>query len=345
MKLYKFISVVLSVFLVLALVMSTAIISDRAEAGSKKLRIAIFVLGFDDDYNQTHVTAAEAVAKADGNTKVTAFDGKFSGAEQFNQIQDATASGLYDGFVIVANDGAVVAPAVEDAIAAGIKVAAVYTPIGRDINSFERQVDGVLCTVGNPIPLNGQRLGEMTLKAAKTLNKDKIRVAYISGGFQLPFENTKQKEFKKAIKADPRIELVAIAEAGFMRDKALAAAQDLVQAHPNIDIITTSGDNMTIGVEDAVVDAGLGGKVLLIGNGAAKIAIDAIREGRWYASYPFLPYTESKMATEILIDALRGKKQPYRAINIEQISPIKPDLWLDIENINKHKDFKPEWRG
>jgi ribose transport system substrate-binding protein len=238
-----------------------------------------------------------------------------------------------------------VAPAVEDAIAAGIKVAAVYTPIGPDINSFEQQVEGVLCTVGNPIPLNGQRLGEMTVKAAKTLDKDKIRVAYISGGFQLPFENSKQREFEKAIKADPRIELVAVAEAGFMRNKALAASQDFLQAHPDLDIVTTSGDNMTIGVEEAVIDAGLQDKVILVGNGCAKIAVEAIREGRWYASYPYLPYTESAEATKILINALRGKEQPYQGINIEQISPLKPDLWLDIENIDKHKDFKPEWRG
>lgn len=46
--------------------------------------------------------------------------------------------------------------------------------------------------------------------------------------------------------------------------------------------------------------------VELIGGGAGAYAVDAVRDGRWYATFVTLPFDEGLYAADIAIDAARG---------------------------------------
>ncbi len=310
------------------------------EAGgtaNEDVQIALFTLATANSYNVAEIEGAKAAAAELGGTIAQVFDGKFNAEAQVAQLQDATTSGKYDAFVLLANDGNVVAPAVEDAIAKGIKVVAVYTPIGPDIDSIELQTEGLVATVANPISGNGKGLADATIDACG--DADPCNVAYVSGGFTIPFEAKKFEAFKAAIAEHDQIVLKGQAEAGFLRENGYKVGQDLLQAHPDITVFVTSGDQMTFGAEQAMEDAGKSG-IQFIGNGASAESVEAVCDGRWHSSYVYLPFSEAKQGTEFAIQAVRGELTEYKAIDpnaeMSTIGPFfdKPDCGT----------FEAEWK-
>jgi ribose transport system substrate-binding protein len=311
-----------------------------AEAGpaeGEPVRLAAFLLAFANSYAQEDKTGVERAASELG-AEVEYFDGEFDGSIQLTQLEDAIASGNFDGFVLFANDGTVVQPAVEDAIAAGIKVVAVYTPIGPDINSLEAQVPGLVATVANPIEGDGIGMGEAAVDACADI--DPCKVIYVSGGFSIPFEVSKFDAFKRVIAESPNIELVGQGEAGFLREEGYTVAQDLLQANPDVNVYVTSGDQMTFGAEQAMVDAGIPeGQIALVGNGASCEAVEAVGEGRWHSSFVYMPQTEGYLGTKLAIEAVRGEAPDYTAIEMIQESPIGE--FVTQENAG---EFECEWK-
>lgn len=312
-------------------------------SGNEEVRLGAFILASENTYAQKNLEGVEQAAEKAGNVTVQAFDGKFDGRNQLNQIQDAVASGNFDAFVVFPNDGAQVAPGVEDAAAAGIKTVAAYAPIGSNIDTGEPQVDGVIGTVWHPNRPNGADLAELTLEACAKEHPDAkpCKVAYISGGNEVAFEKAKLEEFNKTIDDSGKdVDVVSEQEGNFLQDDSLKATENILQANKDVNVITTSGDQMTLGAEQAVDDAGLTGKVSLIGNGAATQGVEAVRAGKWFGTPVYLPIDEGAQAAQMAIDAVRGKDPENTVIDLIEESPIGP--FVTEENA---KDFEAQWSG
>ena len=99
----------------------------------------------------------------------------------------------------------------------------------------------------------------------------------------------------------------------------------MLQAHPDINVFSTSGDQMMLGAQQAVKDAGLTGKVLLIGNGTSKQGYAEIKAGTWFADYADIPYTEGQLSGQIAINAVRGIPVLTSVNNDDQRPPFPPD--------------------
>ena len=84
----------------------------------------------------------------------------------------------------------------------------------------------------------------------------------------------------------------------------LAAAQNLVAANPDIDVIT-GADQAITGAVTAVADAGIADKVALVGYGGGAIALQGIKNGERYGTVMQMPATEGRLGTEYLIQAIR----------------------------------------
>jgi ribose transport system substrate-binding protein len=319
---------------------STSTISEDAD---RPVRLAAFLQSTENTYFQADLEGIEAAAEqaTGGEVTVEAFDGKFDSAAQVKQIEDANASGNYDAYVVMANDGAAVVPAVKEAIGQGIPVVAGYVPIGPDITESEPQVDGVVATVWHDEPADGKDLADATIKACQEEHPDAdpCQVFEISGGNALPYEAAKLEEFKKAIgAADQNIELVAQQEGNFLRDDSRTAAQNMLQANPDVNVIATTGDQMTLGAEDAVKDAGLEGQVTLLGDGASVQGVEAVQNGRWFSTNAYLPFDEGKDSAEIAIDAARGIDPEQTSILLREQSPFGPIYYQSTD-----EPFDGQW--
>jgi ribose transport system substrate-binding protein len=263
------------------------------------------------------------------------FDPNFDSATQVAQIQDAITSGEYQAFVIQSNDGNSVVPVVEEAVAAGIVVVGEFTPIGTDYDSIEPQVEGMTSYVGTSIVDNGEGLAELGIQACESLGVDPCNVAYLQGFRALPLDNARTDAVLKGLEAAEGVEVVASPEGGYTQATGLAAAQDVIQANPDVNVIIGSSQAI-LGAEQAVNDAGLTG-VALIGNGAPRQAVAAVKEGRWFAIWVDAEASAGKEAASVAIRAARGEEVPSSV----DTTKILPTPFGTKDNIPA--DYEGQW--
>jgi ribose transport system substrate-binding protein len=279
--------------------------------------IAFFGFAAANSFAQATWAGIQEVAKAEG-VKTRFFDPNFDSATQVSQIEDATASGDYDAFIIQANDGNAVVPAVEDAIAEGITVVGEFTPIGTRYDTIEPQVDGLIF-VGEPPTENGEGLADMAIQACE--KRSPCRVVYLEGFKALPLDNARTKAFTERLGTAENTELIASVEGGYTQDSGLKAAQDVLQAHGKIDVMVGSAQAIQ-GAEQAITDAGRTKEIQLVGNGGSKQAVTGVREGRWFGTYIIAERSSGAKAAELAIAAARGDDVPESFDTRELQEPI-----------------------
>src|SRR5687768_14461282 len=117
-----------------------------APAVEETLELAYISFAVANSYDAPMLAAAKAAATA-GNANLTVFDGNLDPARQTQQLQDAIASGKYDGIVLQPVYGPALVPGAEEAIAAGIAIGNIDQILGSDNTTAESQVEGQLVNV------------------------------------------------------------------------------------------------------------------------------------------------------------------------------------------------------
>jgi ribose transport system substrate-binding protein len=311
--------------------------ADAQEQESGTIRVAFFAPGLANTYVPAQIRGAEAAAEKRG-ASITVFDAVFDASKQVTQVQDAIASGRFDAFVIAAVDGNALVPQIEEAISAGIKVACISAPCGPDLTSLKPQVAGLTVHVGHSFVTSGQLIGEQIVAACG--DNDPCKVVYLPGLYSYPADKIRTDAVHATVDQDPTIEIVAEQEGKYLAEAARAALQNVLQAHRDVDVAATTGDQMAFGMEQAIKAAGLDGKVKIIGNGASEVGVSAVRAGRWHATIVLLPFTEGRIGADSVIRAARGAVGLPTSVNVEQLSPIGP-----VATKAAAGSFEPEWRG
>jgi ribose transport system substrate-binding protein len=241
-------------------------------------KIAFFGFWKTNSFTQAVLAGVQETASAQGIEVVDLSPTEYDGAAQIKAMQDQTIKGDAQVYITLAIDPVGLATAAEEAMADGIKVVAAFTPLGPLFDTLEPQVPGLIVVGETPIS-NGTVLGELAAEACA--DKNPCNVAYLEGFKTLPLDNARTKAFGEALAAGaPNATIVASVEGGYSPDSGKKAAQDALQANPNIDVMVGSSQAI-LGAQD-VVDAT---KVMLIGNGSSKEAYAAVKAGTWYAIY------------------------------------------------------------
>lgn len=309
--------------------------------GGERHQVAFLAASSQNGYNKAVYEGIEKAAKKLGGVDTTILDGEFDGQVQFNQLQDAAASGKYDGIVIVPNDTVSIAGAVSAAKGADIPVVTALFPIGPDLNKLEPQVPGVVATVASP-PADGARK-QAELAAEYCEDKDPCRVVIIIGQLRAPFDKVRHDAFRSVLDKHPNIKVVATLEGNYDRDQSLKAMQDALQSNPKIDVVLSNADQQTAGAQIALKGAGIDpSSVYLTGGGGTKEAIQAVRDGTWKAAYVNFPVTQGEQALEQLVNALEGKPV-QKVIDSDEQAPFSP--FVDKKALEKHPDFSGQWSG
>jgi ribose transport system substrate-binding protein len=288
-----------------AFVISACGSSPATTSSNKVKKLAFFGFAAANSFAQaTWAGVQESAQKAGVEAKF--FDPNFDSTKQVAQIQDAIATGQYQAFVVQSNDGNAVVPPIKDAIKAGITVVGEFTPIGPRYDTIDPQVPGLIF-VGEAPVWNGKSLGELGVKACGT--KNPCKVAYLEGFKALPLDNARTAAVKAALTSSPSVQIVASVEGGYTQASGLKAAQNVLQAHPDINVMIGSSQAIE-GATQAIKDAGLGGKIALIGNGGSTQAVAAVKDGSWFACYIIAEKSSGAKAAQLAIDAGNGKTVP-----------------------------------
>jgi ribose transport system substrate-binding protein len=310
-----------------------------AEAAQEPVQLALFHPVLGNSYTKAVSDGvADTAAKLNATVDVFGSDPPFDATSQSNQLQDAITSGKYDAFIIYAVDGNAVVADVEDAIAAGIKVIAADVVIGPDARTYE-PCCGITSYVGRTGIDHGTYLGNMIVTACEGL--DTCKVGYLNGVQALTIDQDRVEAVNTVLKDHPNIQIVAMQDAFYLEDEGFKVAQNMLQANPDINVLATSGDQMMLGAEQAVADAGLTGQVKLLGNGTGEQGYQAIKEGRFFADYADIPFTMGQIAGELAIKAVRGEEVPKSVKNDEQSPPLpEGGPIITQENVDQ---FQPQW--
>jgi ribose transport system substrate-binding protein len=278
-----------------------------APTAAKTLEIAYISFAVANSYDAPMLAAAQASAAA-GNAKLTVFDGNLDPAAQTKQLQDAVASGKYDGILLQPVYGAGLVTGAQDAIKAGIAVGNIDQILGTDNTTANSQIEGLKTNVVFVPSELGRKIGELVVKACATSNP--CNVGYIYSVKVAALDTSLRVAFDKAISVNPAIKVVAEGESFYTTALGLKASQDMLQAHPDINVIT-GADQAITGAVQAVAAVNLKDKVALVGYGGGAIAFQGIASGERYGTVMQAPATEGLLGTKQLIEAIRtGKASP-----------------------------------
>ena len=315
--------------------------SNGSGSSSEGLRIAVFLGDQSNTYETAELEGLKRAANKNGDTIAKVFDGQYSAEKQVAQLQDAIASGDYDAFAITPNDGAAVTPQIQDAIDDGIWVGCMLTVCGPDPTGTDRQIDGMVTNIAFPFDESGEMIATLIVKACE--DKDPCRVAYMPGLQTLPLEKARTDGLEKVLAEHPNIEVVAQQEGKYDTGTARSVMENILTSTENIDVAASAYDPMTDGIEQAVKDAGLEGKIRLIGSGGSEQAIQAVRDGRWFGTVAGRPQTEGELLVKYLneadkngIDGIPGFVNEYS----DEVQPGGPLVTPD--NADK---FEAQYRG
>lgn len=311
----------------------------------EKVNVAFFGLAADNTYTQSMLEQAKADAKEIG-AEVQFFDGKWDGAIQGKQVQDAITSGRFRAFIIMPNDAPSLIPIVRTAIAKEIAVAGLEYPIATDPASVEPQLDGLATQVIEDVVVGARTVAEGVNRACEAY--DPCEVGMLWGSRKLPTDAVKVPVFKETL--DPSVKLVAEADANYLTAEGDKVASDMLQAHSGLDVFVTVGDQMAIGAQRAVERSGreLGngeGKVTIIGYGATDRGVEAIRQGKWMEAYALVPRDMASKALELVVKAARGEQISDDERSVVQTSLSEIGTVASRETLEQHPDFTGQYTG
>ncbi len=318
-----------------------------ALAGTMALTGASLAVAQDDAIEVAYMSASSANTwlgaskaamdeiAAENGIILTEFDAQFDAALQTTQIQDAIAADRYDGMIMVALAGSAVIPDLEAAAEAGIKIVGLNQVIGDDFTTADPQTDALSASVMEPPLQRGERIGRLTLAACEGL--DPCDVVYFYGIKGIPLDVAVKQGFDSVTEGST-VNVVAEGEGQYLGpDAGLAQMQDILVSTPEFDVVVGADQSMQ-GAELALADAGILDQVKIVGFGGSSVAIDAVKEGRWFGDLVGAPATEGRLAIEALIEALNGN----------DLGGIDPALSMPDEGLmtaENAESFTAEWDG
>jgi ribose transport system substrate-binding protein/inositol transport system substrate-binding protein len=267
-------------------------------------------------------------AEADklGDIKVTVTDGQGSSPKQTADVEAAITQGV-SGIVISPNEVDALAPALQEAVDAGIPVV-----------TIDRRVDkvpGILAHVGADNVKGGEAQGNLVMK----LFPNGAKVMNLQGQPGSSPAIDRNKGLHNVLdQAKDKYKLVFEDTAAFQRDKGLSVTESaLAGMSEPPDVIVAANDDMALGAVEALKGRNLTGKVAVIGFDALPEALAQIRDGTLTATIEQMPGGQSRGAVDVLVAFLRDGKKPDQQVTLLTPIAITKDNLNDAERLGEVK--------
>jgi ribose transport system substrate-binding protein len=311
--------------------------STAAASTAKHVNIAHFVAIQANPVEQVIIKSAKDTAKAN-NATVTTFDSNNDVQRELANCQDAIASKKYDAFILKAVSGPPLISCARQAMDAGIPVVVQGTALGPK-QTTEPQVPGIVGSAVTLSTTNGVAVADLTNRACQKAKADPCKIIYLFGPVAFDYASITRKTFNDTVKAKyPNIQVVAQAAANFDPDPGAQQARQLLQVHPDVNVVVNDSDPVAIATEKVVADLHKD-KIITVGAGGSKVGADAIKAGKQFGDTVILPATEARAATLMAIKAARKQDVGDTTIDVtKDLSPV--GTIVDGTNVDK---YKPEW--
>ena len=228
--------------------------------------------------------------------KLVIFNANNDPAAQNNAIETYIAQKVA-GLVVVAIDTNGIMPAVQEAGAAKIPVAAVdaILPDGPQI-----------AQVGVDNALAGKMIGEHFLKIVKDEMGGTAKVGVV-GALNSSIQNVRQKGFEDVVANADGITMAGVVDGRNIQDNAMSAAENLLTANPDLTAIYATGEPALLGAVAAVESQGRQDSVKIVGWDLTASAIKGIDDGYVVGVVQQDPAGMAAAALEAVYKASKGE--------------------------------------
>jgi fructose transport system substrate-binding protein len=223
-------------------------------------------------------------------------------ASQQEALEDFTQRGV-DGILIAVNDSTALAPAIEDARAAGIIVIAVDTPVEPE--------DGVDALFATDNVRAGELIGRWAVGRAQELGVEP-RIAMLDLAPGISSGEQRREGFLRGAGLEPDSPQIA-GSADTEGDETLAreATERLLATDPSINVVYAVNEPAAFGAVAALEDANLDGDVLIVTvDGGCDAVMQWLRPGRIDATAQQYPENMAREGVRALARAARGDERP-----------------------------------
>lgn len=280
-----------------------------AAAAGRPLKILESVPGLTFPFFVHMMKEMKAESEKLGGITVIESDGQVSSPKQTADIEAAIAQKV-DGIVISPNEVDAMAPALKEAVDAGIPVVTIDRRVAK--------VPGILAHVGADNVKGGEAQGQLILtlfpKGATVMN-----LQGQSGASPAIDRNKGLHNVLDSVK--DKYKIVFEDTAGFDRAKGLAMTESaLAGMKTPPDVIVAANDDMILGAIEALKGRNLGDKVKTIGFDALPEALAQIKAGTLTATIEQMPGGQSSGAVDTLVAFLRDGKKPASQVTL--LTPI-----------------------
>ena len=267
-------------------------------AGSGAIGLAVSTQN--NPFFVTLVEGAQKAADAAG-VKLVVTDAGDDAAKQTNDVDDLISKKVS---VLIVNpvDSDAIAPAVEDAIAAGIKVIAV-----------DRAVNGV--DVDCQIASDNVKGAEMATEYLKSVIGDGAKVAELQGTTGASATIDRGQGFHNI--ADGSLDVVASQTASFDRAEGLTVMENIIQSNGDLQGVFAHNDEMALGAIEAIEASGK--DIKIVGFDATDDGVAAVKDGKMAATVAQQPDKMGSTAVETAIKLMNGE-------TVEKSIPVEVTL-------------------
>lgn len=277
-----------------------------ATVDAKEITFGYVAAGMQFPFNVAVVKGFQAAAKEVG-VKTIILDGKTSVERQGNAIDDLVTQKV-DGIAVLPMDGLVAQGWVDRVTAHNIPFVSVATEIGDPQKRPIRDVyPKVTALVSSDEIHTGVSSGDI---AAKLLPKDHVaKIAILEGAPGMAQNWQRTKGFKEGLeKAGIKYQIVASQPTDLTPEQGQSVCQNIITAHPDVDLIYNQADDLVIGCAKAVREAGSHAK--LVGWGGSRLGIDAIKAGDVDGTVCVKPEKMGELAFKALYAAVTKPSTP-----------------------------------
>jgi ribose transport system substrate-binding protein len=275
----------------------------RKELTDTKVGMSMYTLGA--PYFAAQVNAAKKKAEELG-LKLVYTEARDDMVTQLANVEDLLAQGI-DLLILNPKDPQGLIPATKAATKAGVPVIVIDSTI-------DAAADFVTTVQSNNLA-NGEMIGQWLVNRMKD---EPIRMALISG---VP-GNPVGKERRQG----------AQGWGDWYHEGGLRAMEDIIVAHPEINVMLAENDSMALGALEAIKEAGREDDILVLAAAdGQKEALKLIKEGRYGATGMNNPVLIAETAIEVGLEVLRGKT------DFPKVS-YTPAVCITRDNVDRYYD-------
>jgi ribose transport system substrate-binding protein/inositol transport system substrate-binding protein len=256
-----------------------------------------------------------AEAESLGGITLVETDGQNQTPKQTADVEAAIVQGV-DGIIISPLDAVAMAPALQQAVDAGVPV----VTIDRSVQG----VPGILAHVGADNVKGGEAQGTLITE----LFPDGARIVNLQGQPGASPAIDRNKGLHNILDGmSDKYKIVFEQQAGFDRAKGLAVTEAALSAMADApQVIVAANDDMALGAMEAVKGRGLSG-IAIIGFDALPEALAQVRDGGLTATIEQFPGQQSSLGVQTLVAFLKdGTKPAEKVMLLTPVAVTKDNL-------------------